>query len=71
MLVVDIQSGVNRALSVNVVDMSGAVVSRQVVVVATPSSMVDIPLSGLARGMYFLRVSTPEGKVVTKPFVRL
>jgi lysophospholipase L1-like esterase len=71
MLVVDIQTPVNRMLAMNVVDVNGAVVARQVVSVATPSSTIDLSLSGLARGMYFLRVSTPEGKVVTKPFVKL
>lgn len=71
MLVVDIQSAVNRALSMNVVDVNGAAVSRQVVSVAAPSCTVDITVSGLARGMYFLRVSTQDGKVVTRPFLRL
>jgi hypothetical protein len=71
MLVVDIQSAVNRALSMNVVDVNGAVVCRQVVSVASPSCTVDITVSGLARGMYFLRVSTQDGKVVTRPFLRL
>jgi len=71
MLVVNIQSPVNRTLAMNVVDVNGAVVGRQVVSVATPSSTIGLSLSGLARGIYFLRVSTPEGKVVTKPFVRL
>jgi hypothetical protein len=55
----------------NVVDVNGAAVSRQVVSVAAPSCTVDITVSGLARGMYFLRVSTQDGKVVTRPFLRL
>jgi hypothetical protein len=71
MLVVDIQSAVSRTLSMSVVDVNGAVVSRQVVSAATPSSTIDLSLSGLAQGMYFLRVSTPEGKVVTKRFLKL
>jgi lysophospholipase L1-like esterase len=71
MLVVDIQSAVNRTLSMNVVDVNGALVSRQVVSVATPASTINLSLSGLARGMYFLRVSTEDGKVVTRRFLRL
>lgn len=71
MLVVDIQSAVSRTLSMNVVDVNGAVVSRQVVAAATPSSTIELSLSGLARGMYFLRVSTPEGKVATKRFLKM
>jgi lysophospholipase L1-like esterase len=70
-LVVDIQTAVSRALSMNVVDVNGAVVSRQVVSAVTPFSTIGIPLSGLARGMYFLRVSTGEGEVVSRPFVKL
>jgi lysophospholipase L1-like esterase len=71
MLVVDIQSAVNRTLSMSVVDVNGAVVSRQVVSAATPSCTIDLSLSGLARGMYFLRVSTSEGGVVTRRFLKL
>jgi lysophospholipase L1-like esterase len=71
MLVVNIQSAVNRTFSMSVVDVSGAVVSRQVVSVATPSSTIDLSLSGLAQGMYFLRISAPEGGVVTKRFLKL
>jgi hypothetical protein len=71
MLVVDIQSAVSRTLSMSVVDVNGAVVSRQVVSAATPSCTIDLSLSGLARGMYFLRVSTSEGKVVTRRFLKL
>ena len=71
MLVVDIQSAVSRTLSMSVVDVNGGVVSRQVVSAGTPSSTISLSLSGLAQGMYFLRVSTAEGKVVTKRFLKL
>jgi hypothetical protein len=69
-LVVGIQSAGNRNVSMTVVDVNGALVSQQLAYATAPSCTLYLSLSGLAQGMYFLRVSTAEGTVSTKPFLR-
>jgi lysophospholipase L1-like esterase len=70
-LVVGIQSATNRNVFMTVVDVNGALVSQRLAYATAPSCTLYLSLSGLAQGMYFLRVSTAEGTVSTKPFLRL
>jgi lysophospholipase L1-like esterase len=70
-LAVGIQSAGNRNVFMTVVDVNGALVSQQLAYATAPSCTLYLSLSGLAHGLYFLRVSTAEGTVSTKPFLRL
>ena len=63
--VVNVQCTMNNVQSVEVIDVYGKVINT-VNVVENPTR---INVSGLANGMYFVRVTTEEG-VVTKSFVK-
>ena len=67
--VVNVQCTMNNAQcsGIEVVDVYGKVV--RTAVGANNDSPTQINVSGLAAGMYFVRVTTDEG-VVTKPFVK-
>jgi hypothetical protein len=54
-----------------VVDVNGGLVSQHLAYATAPSCTLYLSLSGLAQGIYFLRVATAEGTVSTKPFLRL
>ena len=54
---------------IEVIDMYGKVIYTVVETVHAPSLQTRINVSGLAAGMYFVRVTTNEG-VVTKTFVK-
>jgi lysophospholipase L1-like esterase len=70
MLVVDIQSPKGQDVDLSVVNAAGALVTRQVVYVAAPSATVNLSVSGLAAGVYFLRMATADGEVTTKSFMK-
>ncbi len=61
-----IQSAANRNVFMTVVDVNGALVSQQLAYATAPACTLYLPLSGLAQGLYFLRVSTAEGTVSNK-----
>ena len=67
--VVNVQCTMNNAQcsGIEVIDVYGKVVTT--VVGANNDSPAQINVSGLAAGMYFVRVTTDKG-VVTKPFVK-
>ena len=67
--VVNVQCTMNNVQSVEVIDVYGKVLRTVVETVHAPSLPTRISVSGLANGMYFVRVTTEEG-VVTKQFVK-
>jgi len=69
-LVVGIQSANGENVDLSIVNAAGALVMRQVVYAAAPSSTVNLSVSGLAAGVYFLRMATAEGAVTTKSFMK-
>jgi hypothetical protein len=54
---------------IEIVDVYGKVVRTDVETLRATSLPTQINVSGLAAGMYFVRVTTDKG-VVTKPFVK-
>jgi lysophospholipase L1-like esterase len=69
-LVIGIQSPSDQNVDLSIVNAAGALVTRQVVYVAAPSSTVNLSVSGLAAGVYFLRMASAEGTVITKSFMK-
>ena len=59
----------NKVQSVEVIDVYGKVVRPDVETLRATSLPTRINVSGLAAGMYFVRVTTDKG-AVTKPFVK-
>ena len=66
---INVQCTMNNVQSVEVIDVYGKVVRTVVETVHAPSLPIRINVSGLANGMYFVRVTTEEG-AVTKTFVK-
>ena len=64
--VINVQCTMYNVQSVEVIDVYGKVISTMD---AYNASLLSINVSGLANGMYFVRVTTEEG-VVTKSFVK-
>ena len=58
-----------QCAGIEVIDVYGKVVRTVVETMCTSSLQTRINVSGLAAGMYFVRVTTDRG-VVTKPFVK-
>ncbi|MCR4825777.1 MAG: T9SS type A sorting domain-containing protein, partial [Bacteroidales bacterium] len=69
--VVNVQYTMNNAQcsGIEIVDVYGKVVRTDVETLRATSLPTQINVSGLAAGMYFVRVTTDRG-VVTKPFVK-
>ena len=71
---VNVQCTMNNVQSVEVIDVYGKIITtvgtRFIASADSPASVpAQINVSGLAAGMYFVRVTTDRG-VVTKPFVK-
>ena len=66
---INVQCTMNNVQSVEVIDVYGKVVRTVVETVHAPFLPIRINVSGLANGMYFVRVTTEEG-TVTKRFVK-
>jgi lysophospholipase L1-like esterase len=69
-LVIGVQSANGQNVDLSVINAAGALVTRQVVYVAPSSSTINLSVSGLAAGVYFLRMATAEGAVTTKSFMK-
>jgi len=69
-LVIGVQSTNGQNVDLSIINDAGALVTRQVVYVASSSSTVNLSVSGLAAGVYFLRMATAEGAVTTKSFMK-
>ena len=66
---VNVECTMNNVQSVEVIDVYGKVVRTDVETLRATSLPTRINVSGLAAGMYFVRVTTDRG-AVTKPFVK-
>lgn len=60
----------NGPVAISVFTASGVLVARQSVTAVRPSALVSIPLTNMAAGVYFLKVTAPGGKQETRAFNR-
>lgn len=57
-------------INMNVIDMSGKVLYRDIISHNGGTQIYKVPVSNLASGIYFLQMNTPTGKVIRKFIVR-
>jgi lysophospholipase L1-like esterase len=69
-LIVTIQIANSQNVAFSIIDAAGALVQRQVAFTAAPSSTVSLSVSGLAAGIYYLRMTTSDGGISIKPFLK-
>ena len=69
LLSVHLQTDQNRRITLSVMNAAGSVVRREEGQAFAPSSRFDVPLDGLAKGLYFLHITSSDGKRVTKGFI--
>lgn len=58
----------NQQADISIININGAVLSRQQELIAQPAGIISLPINYLPAGQYYLRVVGTDGKVVTKAF---
>lgn len=59
----------DQQLALTVTNNMGVVVRRQTIRVMAPSQQIPVSMTGLAAGIYFLKVTTADGQQVTRAFL--
>jgi len=65
-----IASSARQPLDIIIVDMQGRIIKKQHLTVDAGNTNIELPLSGLARGIYHLQGISPDGKTNTIRFIR-
>jgi hypothetical protein len=59
-----------QTLTVNIIDMSGAIVGKKQISIAAPSDLFHIPIAQLSSGKYFLKFISRDNKTTTGGFIK-
>ena len=65
-----IASSTRQQLDIIIVDMQGRMVKKQHFTIDAGNTNIELPLSGLARGIYHLQGISADGKTNTIRFIR-
>lgn len=68
-LVADIYAASGKTVQLTIVNASGAVLLQRKEILMLPYSKILVPLTGLSKGQYFVRIQTDEGQIAVKGFV--
>ncbi len=58
----------SQFVNMNIVNTSGAIVSKQKIFITQPGTIVNIPVGALAAGQYYFKIFTADGTTVTQAF---
>jgi lysophospholipase L1-like esterase len=67
--VAEINSPLNQPVQVTLIDLAGAIIRQRSYSLSVPVTSIALDMSNFAAGLYFLKVTTMDGKQVTRQFV--
>ena len=65
-----LNSNINYSVELSIINFSGATIKRQTVN-ANSNQNITVPISELASGNYFLRITTPNGTTIVERFTKM